>query len=227
VLGSARDAEVIRDHLHDVVDAEPPDLVVGPVRDRVERTLHAQHSAAHRQLLADLTSSRYIQLLAALDHLPDAVGGSRSEKAASKVLVTEIARTHRRLRRRLEKALGRSGGDADELFHDVRKAAKRVRYAAESASDVLGSKADELATRMEDAQETLGTQQDTVVIRTVLRRLAADAVHDGESSFTYGRLHAAEQQRGARSHAAFLDLVDHHWARRPRWMSEPGFRADW
>lgn len=216
VLGEVRDAEVIRQHLQGAVDAEPSELVAGPVRDRIERTLDARHQAAHRRLLDELTSTRYLELLAALDHLPDAVGGTLADRPAARVLVAEIRRTHRRMRRRLDAAL--AAPDADDLLHETRKAAKRVRYAAESATDTLGSKAAKLAARMEEAQETLGTHQDAVVIRTVLRDLAGDADRDGEPSFTYGRLHAQEQQRGDQAEAAFIDLVEDHWARRPRWM---------
>jgi CHAD domain-containing protein len=217
-LGAARDAEVIREHLRKVVAAEPAELVLGPVADRVERTLDGRHDAAHRRLVADLTSTRYLRLLAALDRLPDAVGGPRADKPAAKVLVTEVRRAHRRMRRRLDDALGAPDGEADDLLHETRKAAKRVRYAAESASPALGSKADALAARMELAQETLGDHQDTVVIRAVLRAVASAADDDGEPSFTYGHLYAGEQQRGDRARAAFLELVDHHWARRPAWL---------
>ena len=122
------------------------------------------------------------------------------------------------MRHRLDAALTAEAADADELLHETRKAAKRVRYAAESASDTLGPKADALAVRMEEAQETLGAHQDSVVIRTVLRELAADADDAGESSFTYGRLHACEQRRGDDARDAFLELVDDHWSRRPGWM---------
>ena len=217
-LGAVRDAEVIRGHLLEAVGAEPAELVIGPVRARVERTLDERHDAARRRLLDELTSPRYLRLLAALDHLPDAVAGTRAGKPAGRVLVAEVRRTHRRMRRHLDAALAASGFEADELLHEVRKAAKRVRYAAESASDVLGSKADTLAGRMEEAQETLGRHQDSVVTRAVLEQLARDADAELEPSFTYGRLDACEQRRGDEARAAFLALVDDHWSRQPRWM---------
>ena len=83
------------------------------------------------------------------------------------------------MERLLDEALA-GDGPTDEQLHEVRKAVKRVRYAAESVTDVFASKANALAERMEAAQELLGAHQDTVVIRTVLRHLAADATHAGE-----------------------------------------------
>jgi CHAD domain-containing protein len=208
----------LRSALRKAVDAQPPALVVGPVGARIGTSMAARHDAAHRRALRELSSVRYTNLLAALDHLADAIGGRQADKPARKVLVAEIRRAHRRMRGRLDDALAASSADVDDRLHEVRKAAKRVRYAADSASVVLGAKADKLASRMESAQEMLGIYQDTVVTRGVLRWLAREADADGQSTFTYGRLHAIEQQRGAEARAAFLDAVDDGWARRPRWL---------
>jgi CHAD domain-containing protein len=178
--------------------------------------MNARHGAARRRALADLSSVRYTRLLDALDHLPDAVDGKRAHRPAPNVLVSEIRRSHRRMRRRLHSALDASGDD--HLLHETRKAAKRVRYAAESATGVLGSRVDKLAARMEQAQETLGAHQDTVVIRDVLRGLATDADANDEASFTYGRLHTLEEQRADAARTAFLEMVDEGFARRPGWL---------
>ena len=122
------------------------------------------------------------------------------------------------MRRRLDDALAEAGEQADHHLHEARKAAKRVRYAAESATDTLGGRTDKLAARMEQAQETLGTHQDTVVIRDVLLDIATAAHADGEPRFTYGHLYALEQQRGDQARADFLALIEDGWARRPSWM---------
>jgi CHAD domain-containing protein len=50
----------------------------------------------------------------------------------------------------------------DERLHDVRKAAKRLRYTAEAAGDVV-STANETAKRAEDVQEVLGARNDAVL----------------------------------------------------------------
>jgi CHAD domain-containing protein len=82
-------------------------------------------------------------------------------------------------------------------LHDTRKAAKRLRYGAESATPVLGRRAKRLATRAKRVQELLGEHQDTVVARLTLRELGAQAYVANENGFTFGRLHALEQARAS------------------------------
>lgn len=217
VLGAARDAEVIRSYLDQAVADQPPSLVIGPVLERIDSTTTQEHADAHRRAVDELTSERYLALMAELDHLTDAVGGPRAQQRARPRLRKEIRRTHRRMRRHLDQAL--EGGDpSDAQLHDVRKSIKRVRYAAEAVEAVFGKRSKRYAKRMEEAQETLGDEQDSVVVRAVLLRLAADATAAGESAFTYGRLHAFEEQRGNDRAAQFLRDIDRGWARRPHWL---------
>lgn len=217
VLGAVRDTEVIRDHLQAALSEQPAPFVVGPVRRRIGTTLDAEHRDARRRVLAELSSPRYLALIDAITHLDEAVCGKRATKPARKVLTKELRRTHRRMRRVLDAAVAGSP-PSDEQLHDVRKATKRMRYAAESVTDVFGSTAKALAEQMEDGQEILGAHQDSVVIRDVLRRLADAAAEAGEPSFTYGRMHAAEQHRGDAAAATFLALVNDRWAIPPSWL---------
>ena len=172
VLGPVRDAEVIRDHLRTTVDEQPHGLVVGPVRRRIDRTMSAEHRDAHRRALVELSSPRYLALLDALERRRR----RRRRRAAPG------SRPPRCWRRRSVAPTGGCAGSStrpspsrgpdDHLLHEVRKAAKRVRYAGESAAAVLGAKATALAERMEEGQEVLGAHQDSVVVRDLLRRLA-------------------------------------------------------
>src|SRR6185503_3070995 len=77
------------------------------------------------------------------------------------------------------------------------KAAKRLRYAAESVRPVLGGRAQELAARAEAIQELLGEHQDTVMARAALRDIAVRAHDLGENGFTFGRLHGLQGARAA------------------------------
>ena len=77
-------------------------------------------------------------------------------------------------------------------LHDVRKAAKRARYAAESVVPVFGTPAVRLAARMQKLQEILGEHQDSVVSRQVIQELAVTATGAGENGFTFGLLYARE-----------------------------------
>ncbi len=217
VLGAVRDAEVIRRYLDGVLDDQPPALVVGPVRERIDASTNSDHAEAHQRVVDELNSGRYLDLMAAVAGVTGAVQGRRAGQPATIQLPEEVGATHRRMKLRLDRAL-RDGPPSEDQLHDVRKSIKRARYAAEAVRPAFGERAAKYAARMEMAQELLGDQQDSVVVRAVLLRLAADATAAGESAFTYGRLHALEAARGRERAAQFLDAVEHGWARRPAWL---------
>ena len=100
---------------------------------------------------------------------------------------------------------------SDEALHEARKAAKRLRYAAEAAAVIDDKHAGLLEQAAHNIQKVLGRHQDSVVARDVLRRLAAEAFLQGENSFTYGRLHALEQNQADQSAAEF----HHDWTTFP------------
>ena len=88
--------------------------------------------------------------------------------------------------------------DPDEhvtRLHGVRKAAKRLRYAAESLRPVWGKDAKRLVTATKRVTTLLGERQDTVMSRADLAQLTSQAQDAGEDTFTFGRLHAREEQR--------------------------------
>ena len=87
----------------------------------------------------------------------------------------------------------------ERALHDVRKAAKRLRYAAEAATPVLGAQAEELAARAEAVQEVLGEHQDTVVSRAALHDLAHHGEATGPVGLGLGRLAAARGRAGRRA----------------------------
>ena len=197
VLGAARDAEVMHARLRTLVAAEPDDLVLGKVKDRVDTFMTRRHRSAHDAVLAELDSERYLRLLDALDELvaappflPEARG------SADEVLRHLVRRTWRRLDRTMSAAeQAPRGPDKDELLHEVRKDAKRTRYAAEAVVPVFGGPARKYAAAVAELQESLGDFQDGVVTRAVLRELGALGHRAGENGFTFGRLHALEQVR--------------------------------
>ena len=205
VLGAARDAEVMHDRLRRLVAAEPDDLVLGPVQDRVDALMRRRHRTAHDQVLAELDSERYLRLLDALDDLvarppfQPSAGGDAAE-----VLPRLVRRTWRRLHRRMAAAEGAPRGAVqDELLHEVRKDAKASRYAAEAVRGVFGKPAARYAAAVAELQESLGDFQDGVVTRAVLRELGAQGSRAGQNGFTFGRLHALEQVKAEAAVAAF------------------------
>ncbi|QCB96801.1 CYTH and CHAD domain-containing protein [Arthrobacter sp. PAMC25564] len=204
-VGAARDTEVMRAHLNEMIGAEPPDLIIGPVQQHIDDQLGAAYEAALADGLAALGSDRYFRLLDALDAFlaaPPLAGPARkkAEGAVGRLVNAE--------RRRLQRAVGgvddAEEASVDAVLHEVRKSAKRLRYAAEAAVPVFGKQASRLARAAEEIQTVLGEHQDSVIIREKLRSLATESPDGGrEDGFTYGRLHALEQQRGADARTRF------------------------
>jgi len=56
-------------------------------------------------------------------------------------------------------------------LHEVRKAAKRARYAAESVEGVYGAPARRFAEAMQELQDVLGEHQDSVVAQHLVEDL--------------------------------------------------------
>jgi CHAD domain-containing protein len=197
VLGAARDAEVMHARLRRLVAAEPGDLVLGNVRDRIDVLMTARHRTAHDAVLEALDGERYLRLLDALEQLvddPPFLPEAGEDAAAA--LPRLVRRTWRRLDRTMSAAeRAAPGPEQEELLHEVRKEAKRSRYAAEAVQPVVGRPARRYAAAVTELQETLGDVQDGVVTRQVLRELGARGHPAGEDGFTFGRLHALEQVR--------------------------------
>ena len=93
-------------------------------------------------------------------------------------------------------ALAEVDGEATTLpMHRVRKGVKRCRYAIEAAEPVIGEDADRLRAKAKQLSQVLGERQDTTVTRADLLEMARAATREGESAFSYGRLHARESTR--------------------------------
>ncbi|MBM7806648.1 CHAD domain-containing protein [Geodermatophilus bullaregiensis] len=220
-LSAARDGEVALEHLRAVVDAQPVELVRGPVVARLQSATVADHEKGRRAAVRALSDERHLQLLDALDALlADPPLAEAAAGPAPAVLADAVRRTGKRLRHRVAEArdaaaqdegvqagTGAAGHEQEEhALHEVRKAAKRVRYTAEVAAPVLGAPAEALVTCTKQVQDLLGQAQDTVVTRAACTRLAAAATGAGEDTFTYGRLHALEEWRAERADQAFWSL---------------------
>ena len=197
VLGEVRDAEVMQARLRTMLAAEPAELVLGPVQRQIDVELERRHREAHARLVAALADPRYLRLLDDLVRLVDAPPFRRAgRKRAAPVLAAAMRRTWTRLERAMDAAAACPPGEAqEELLHDVRKDAKRARYAAESLVPVFGEEAARFARAMTELQESLGEVQDGVATRQVLRDLGARCHVSGRNGFTFGRLHALEQAR--------------------------------
>ena len=143
-----------------------------------------------------LGSARYVALAAALPSWPRTRRGPRTPPAEPQELLQErVRRRGRELAARADAVA--AAEDRDTALHEVRKAAKRLRYAAEGTTPLWGDDVRRVEAAAHRLTTLLGEHHDTVICRARLLTLAADARADGDSDFTFGRLHAREQARAA------------------------------
>ncbi|MGW6482807.1 CYTH and CHAD domain-containing protein [Streptomyces sp. NPDC055059] len=194
-LGAERDQEVLMKRLTRGVKALPGELVLGPVSARLQAWNVARGSESHQRSLGALGSRRYLALLgslAALGQQPPL--RAKAGKAADKVMAKAVLKEFDRLAQRMAPALDLPPGpERDVALHEARKAAKKVRYAAEAARPTLGKPAKRLGKRVKAAQKVLGDHQDSVVARGTIRDLAVAAQTTNEAGFTWGVLYGGEQ----------------------------------
>ncbi|MBC7374335.1 MAG: CYTH and CHAD domain-containing protein [Frankiales bacterium] len=205
VLGAVRDTEVMHARLRQLIAAEPGELVLGPVLDRVDRVMGGRYAHAHATAVRELDGARYLALLDALHELAENPPFSeRAGGTVQDVLAPLVGRTWTRLDSAMKQAEHSPAGPAQgELLHDARKLAKASRYAAEAVAPAFGRRATRFAAAMADLQEVLGEFQDGVVTREVLRELGAASSRSGENGFTFGRLHGLEQARAEQAVAGW------------------------
>lgn len=200
-LGDARDLEVLRERLREVVDREPT-LPYDPAAfSRLDDVLARRETTALAAAADALGSDRYLRLI---DVLVDAAREPALSPAASqrcsKVLPPLVRRAWESMAKRASKL---DPDDPDDAWHEARIKAKQARYAAEAVSDVLGRPAARLSSAAKSVQEVLGVHQDGAIAAETLVGLAQEKSDDGPLCFVAGRL--AEWNRGdvARSRREF------------------------
>lgn len=204
VLGIARDAEVLAERYREALDALAPELLRGPVRERLVNGALRRYQAGLDRSLKAMRSPRYFRLLDALDSLVLSSAPAHDDDRPP----AGIASSYKRVRKAVKAAeateatrdTGNDGNDHDadhdadhdEALHRIRKAAKRLRYVAAATGE------SRVAGRAKIIQTLLGDHQDSVVSRTHLLTEAAAARAAGEDTFTYGLLYQREEDLGRR-----------------------------
>ncbi|MCY7403689.1 MAG: CYTH and CHAD domain-containing protein [Cryobacterium sp.] len=214
VLGGSRDEEVLQRRLAGLLDREPPALLLGPIRERLETRSETNADTAEHTLLTALDSHRYFRLLDALDTLVASPSFTPVAGQDARVLVPALVmKEWTKLRRAVRQARTTvPGPERDAALHTTRKRAKRLRYAAETAHPISHKRSARVTRFAQKLQTILGDQHDSVIARERLRRRGAvDAYLHGENTFSYGRLHALEQQKAERAESKFWKS----WNRRP------------
>jgi CHAD domain-containing protein len=216
VLGAVRDNDV----LIEILDSMRPDLV---------KTPHGRESAQLDELISYFRRCRS----RALEDLHRAVASPRGVALIDQltamaaepplregVRARDRARPHARdSARRGWKGFARVaranlGSASVDDVHEIRKRAKRARYAAELASPVFRGRPDRLARRLTGVQTVLGEHQDMVVLEE--RLLDLPPLVAASSSFAVGQLVQLARARRA------VALGD--WPRVYRRVRDPALR---
>lgn len=199
-LGEARDLDVRAKALENLLAAETAPDVVDAV-SALSADARRDYADAERALWETLRSSEHRELLADLQNFaanPPLRGRARKHPGK----LTAVA---------LSKALDRvRGGDLSTLEdrHEVRKAARRLRYAAEAADADpgidLGDRGTELAaaaSAAEAVQDALGDNRDLILLAAHLRDGASETPRSASAAAGIARL-AAQREADAEARLA-------------------------
>jgi CHAD domain-containing protein len=133
----------------------------------------------------------------------------RAVESAREVLRDLIEDEARRALRRARRLDG--GGDEAEL-HEVRKAGRRLRYAAEAVTsepvELFGGQVRKLAEVGDDLHDVLGDHRDEVLFAEHARRAGAHVAHEGGASLLFEQLAAAADERAADHLRRLPDVID-------------------
>lgn len=255
MLGVARDAEVVEERFHALLDAEDSGVLDEPTREHLRDDMGVEYHRAHRRVVATLDSNRYLNLLddidqlladppivsaspAGIEEIADEVVEDIGDSAAEVTEVTELAAkdttvvtepgqtpspveastaqpedveeilsehldsAYRKLMKRHRRAVDNRDNPAltlherEEYFHDMRKAAKKLRYSAEAVGAATELKTKRLYKACKELQSILGDFQDSVTSRDFLLQKAQQARKRAEDTFGYGVLYQRERQIG-------------------------------
>lgn len=202
-LGGARDAEVVHKRLSSLVASPEERALAG----RIGKELAAAEAAGVERSIAALDSDRYSELLRNLNvFVADPPWTPDEHGYVDDLPRRRVRRDWKRLRSRVESAhAAPKGAERQAAFHEVRKAAKRLRYSSETLVPEYGEDASRLARGARQVQTDLGELQDSAVAQGVLRELATAAGTPTDEVFVLGGLDAQERLLSAQAEA--------HWAR--------------
>ncbi|MBF6330319.1 CHAD domain-containing protein [Nocardia transvalensis] len=192
LLGVARDAEVRAERFAALAQEQPPEQRrIGRRLASIER---GKYTRAHKAVLRALDGERYAALRERLLDLrfDPPLRSHRAEKGADDVFSTVLRKDFRRLRRLARAEPDVPEDERIEHLHEIRKAAKRLRYSAEAAAGVLDGPAEELARRAKKLQSVLGDHRDAVESTATIQARAAAARKRGTDTAPYDELCRAE-----------------------------------
>ena len=169
-LGAARDAEVREDALRGLRESVPDPEAKAALADLVAQS-EALSRTAREHLLELIGSPAHTELLRRLGAFAAAPPpGPRAERPIAYLASRALRHEVEGLRPLARRA---ASGELEDL-HTLRKAARRLRYAAEAVDDVVPWAAD-VAEAAERLQDALGDHRDAVLLADELRGWALTA----------------------------------------------------
>ncbi|GAB3946531.1 CYTH and CHAD domain-containing protein [Corynebacterium tapiri] len=215
LLGKARDAEVVEERFAWLIDSDDSGLISEDERAQILGAMNTEYQRAHRHVVAALNSPRYLNLLEQIDALlanPPVI--TREESAHSTatspddmehVMAASLDKAFASLRKRHKKAVRNwenkdlSLHEREDYFHDMRKAAKKLRYSAEAVHEATGLKTRKVFKACKQMQSTLGDFQDAVTSRDRIAHLAQQHRRHGRDTFALGMLYQRERELGLKA----------------------------
>ncbi|MCX5042635.1 CHAD domain-containing protein [Aldersonia sp. NBC_00410] len=209
VLGVARDAEVRAARFTALLTEQPAELLPGPIATRLVTAQRARYESALADIHAAFDGERYITLRAMLDRLlAEPATGPAAGLPGTAVCVDALTADYERVRAFVRTEFAAAPEDRADALHDVRKAAKRLRYGAEAAGSVLGASAEPVAVEARALQVVLGDHRDAIESQIAILAAAEAARAAGEDLFGYGLLFMAEEQAARVSIAGYQPAIE-------------------
>jgi len=201
-LGTVRDIEVRLQVAEQALQeaAEEWDLDAGVVvvmRSRLVDDESEAHRLAHARLVQRQRMPRSAARGEALWSFLEAPSCTPEAAEPAEEALAEL------LEREAKRAVGRAErvdeSSDDDRLHEVRKAGRRLRYAAEAVTDeplaLFGDRARALAEAGETLHDVLGDHRDDLLFAEHVRRAGAHAAHEGEPVGGFQRLAEAADRR--------------------------------
>ena len=166
-LGEVRDREVRAGALDGLLRADDDPALIDGV-ETLAAGARADHEGELSTLLEHLRGRSHRRLLADLQaFVADPPLTSNGRKHPRKITRHGLAKAVQRVHA--------ARGDTLDERHATRKAARRLRYAAEAVTDDLGRDAVRLAAAAEAVQDALGAHRDDTLLAAFLREHGLDA----------------------------------------------------
>jgi CHAD domain-containing protein len=193
LLGSVRDLDVLIDRLRDGVAQLDDDRKGG---DLLVASLEEEREGCRDALLTALDSPRYLDTLALFEREVEALPRQGEADGLAPIAAEAFAKL-----RKQAKALPDVPSDVE--LHELRKTAKKARYAAELAAGEGGRRVEKAIDGLKDLQDVIGAHQDAVVAEERLRALAK-----ARTALAAGRLIERERERRRVARAEFPAVLD-------------------